>query len=174
MKDSTKIKLQKALIALGVVGGIGAAVAVAYFEGRDTGHEEGYREGFEDGKGKAGSDNKFHDGVMKSCKAHYRFIYDPFTYSDAANYVADSLQVSKKDYTYLINDESRAEAEAKLGPGFRARMVIVAKPPEYDEIPHIGPEENIPLRDAIDIPQKSIEEQPDVPTEVNENGEEVG
>lgn len=166
MKDSTKIKLQKTLIVLAGVGAVGGSIALAYMEGRDNGHEAGYREGFEDGKGSDGIRNAYNQGVQDTVKAHRNFVYDPWTYGDCADYVSTNLFVSNKRFEGLLNDEDRAKAEKEVGKDFRCRLVYVAKPANYDDIPHVLP--------PVDEEPKSIEEQPDVPAVTNENGEEVG
>lgn len=166
MKDSTKIKLQKALFILAGVGAVGGSIALAYMEGKDKGHEAGYREGFEDGKGSDGIKNAYNQGIADSLKAHAKFVYDPWTYTDCSSYISSNFLVSDKALEDILDDTNRAVAEKKVGKDFHCRLVYVAKPADYDAIPHALP----PVNEA----PKSIEEQPDVPVAVNENGEEVG
>ena len=166
MKDSTKIKLQKALIVLAGIGAVGGAVALAYMEGKDNGHELGYREGFEDGKGSEGIRNAYNQGIADSLKAHAKALYDPYTYDNCMDYMSANVILSKGTYESALNEQHTAEAEKELGKDFHCRLVYVAKPADYDSIPHVLP--------PVDEEPKSIEEQPDVPAVANENGEEVG
>ena len=165
MKDSTKIKLQKALFVLAGLGSIGFTIAYAYTEGRNRGHEAGYREGFEAGKSEEGDKNAYYQGVQDAVKAHRNYIYDPYTYKECGAYVSEDLAVSTRDCTDYLDKEDREVAEKDFGKDFKVRMVFVGKPAGYDDIPHL-----LPLDDA----PKSIEEQPDVPAVDNVNGEEVG
>ena len=168
MKDSTKIKLQKALIVLAGIGAVGGAVALAYMEGKDNGHELGYREGFEDGKGSEGDKHSYNQGVIDTLTAHKNFIYDPWTYDKCKYYISSNVYAGETEYSdsNKMAPDFRKELEEKLGKDFHCRMVYVAKPADYDSIPHVLP--------PVDEEPKSIEEQPDVPAVANENGEEVG
>lgn len=99
MKDSTKIKLQKALIVLAGVGAVGGAVALAYMEGKDNGHELGYREGFEDGKGSDGDKHSYNQGVIDTLTAHKNFIYDPWTYDKCKYYISSNVYAGETEYS---------------------------------------------------------------------------
>lgn len=181
MKDSTKIKLKKALIIGGSVVGIVGLFGGIYYCGHADGEETGYAKGFEAGKSEDGDQNKYNEGIDRTVRAHARFLYDPFNYNPESRYISDGVYVSSKEFSSLLNDEDKKKAEEIVGSGFHARMVYTRKPDDYDELIRSLPPHDAYEAPRAKLPTPSIEEQPDVPevaTEVeavtNELGEEVG
>lgn len=181
MKDSTKIKLKKALIIGGSIVGIVGLFGGIYYCGHADGEETGYAKGFEAGKGDDGDNTKYNDGINRTVKAHARFVYDPFSYNSENRYISDGLYVSNMEFSSVLNEEDRKKAESIVGPDFHARMVYVRKPAGYDEFVKNLPPQDIYEMPGAKLPTPSIEQQPDVPevaAEVpavtNELGEEVG
>lgn len=171
MKNSTKVKLQKALIVAGSLLGIGGAVLAAYTAGHDKGREEGYRDGYTNGLGENGDQHKFNEGVTAGAVAHHCFLYDPATYNDYAKVVSDRIAVSHSALSHdVLPEKVRDKYREKFGPDMKVRVIVVGKPPKYDECLHADAVEKIEKPEPVEV----AEEPEDIPTAANELGEEVG
>lgn len=134
MKAETKRKLWTA--ALVVVGafGIGSLGYLLYKDGCEDGYDEGYKKGLFDGKGEDGVLQKYHEGVNDTVINTHRFLYDSYAYPESVTYVSSGVSLDKKMANDLINEEDRKKLDEELGEGWRARVVYVTKPKDYDEV----------------------------------------
>lgn len=116
MKESTKNKLCKWGFGLLGLIAIGGTYYLAYKYGHDEGKEEGYKL-----------------GEYEAVKSNLEFLYDDRVYPNSVRQVSDKISINWH-YPIAVDDEEREWLNKDIGNDqWRARIVIVEKPNDYDE-----------------------------------------
>ena len=142
-------------------------MAEVYQCGKDEGHEEGYKQGFDEGRSDEGVQAAYNRGRNECTKQHRNWLYDPFTYGDAYDYVSTDVSMFGNKCNDILNEEQKKNITAELGEGWNARMVVVKKPTDYEKVALPTPAEfATPWTNHKETEEPETKEEPETVEEV--------